>query len=446
MQAPAHHGSEPSVAPLSGQDPENRARAVDDREPAAASAAARCDTPSLGSAGMAWSIEQVVAIAPSPARFAAADAIATPSRWVALGADDAAVWGRCRGSGREPYETMVDHAHLAWRCTCPSRSHPCKHALALLVMWVKGQVPAGVATPGDARVGRRARPARGARPRRHRDHRPRPTPARVRRRAAAGARASERDLDGQRDERIARLQAGLVELDRWLDDRLRTGLADPALARYATWDDLAARLVDARRRRARQPRPAARRRRRRPARLARGRARRARRAAPPRRGRPARARAARRPRRHRRHGVRLAGPPGRRAGRRARHRHVGRRRPQRHARGPHRGAPHVAARAGRRGRGRWCCRSPPTARRSTRRSSSATRSPPTSTATRAARGGPSSARATTSRSGDAGRAAGVRRRRGMRRGRHGARRRAVARPRAGHARRHADVRRPGAGC
>lgn len=39
--------------------------------------------------------------------------------------------------------------------------------------------------------------------------------------------------------------AGLVELDRWLDDRIRTGLADPALARYSTWDDLAARLVDA---------------------------------------------------------------------------------------------------------------------------------------------------------------------------------------------------------
>ena len=39
--------------------------------------------------------------------------------------------------------------------------------------------------------------------------------------------------------------AGLTELDRWLDDRMRTGLADPALARYSTWDDLAARLVDA---------------------------------------------------------------------------------------------------------------------------------------------------------------------------------------------------------
>jgi hypothetical protein len=42
------------------------------------------------------------------------------------------------------------------------------------------------------------------------------------------------------------MMGGLTELDRWLDDRIRTGLADPALARYGTWDTLAARLVDAR--------------------------------------------------------------------------------------------------------------------------------------------------------------------------------------------------------
>lgn len=41
------------------------------------------------------------------------------------------------------------------------------------------------------------------------------------------------------------MRAGLGELERWIDDRLRTGLADPALARYETWDELAARLVDA---------------------------------------------------------------------------------------------------------------------------------------------------------------------------------------------------------
>ncbi len=53
------------------------------------------------------------------------------------------------------------------------------------------------------------------------------------------------ERDAARDERVERMLAGLTELDRWLDDRMRTGLADPALARYATWDDLAARLVDA---------------------------------------------------------------------------------------------------------------------------------------------------------------------------------------------------------
>ncbi len=48
-----------------------------------------------------------------------------------------------------------------------------------------------------------------------------------------------------RDDRIARMAAGLAELDRWLDDRVRTGLADPSLSSYKTWDGLAARLIDA---------------------------------------------------------------------------------------------------------------------------------------------------------------------------------------------------------
>src|SRR5690606_36289726 len=49
-----------------------------------------------------------------------------------------------------------------------------------------------------------------------------------------------------RDERVKRMRAGIDELEPWLVDRMRTGLADPALARYGTWDQLAARLVDAR--------------------------------------------------------------------------------------------------------------------------------------------------------------------------------------------------------
>ena len=204
-----------------------------------------------------WTVEQVAAVAPSPKSVAAAEPLAAATRWSALGSDARALWGRCRGSGAEPYDTAVDHAEVAWRCTCPSRKLPCKHALALLLLWVRGGVPEASAPESvaswiagrDRRSGREARPAGeggsspgGAgsdQPDDHAgdhgaDHGEPPEP-------------TDRDeLDRSRDERVARMMEGLVELDRWLEDRMRTGLADPSLARYATWDGLAARLVDAR--------------------------------------------------------------------------------------------------------------------------------------------------------------------------------------------------------
>ena len=58
--------------------------------------------------------------------------------------------------------------------------------------------------------------------------------------------ASRRRARRGRDDRIAALVGGLVELDRWLEDRVRIGLADPSIARFATWDEVARRLTDAR--------------------------------------------------------------------------------------------------------------------------------------------------------------------------------------------------------
>jgi hypothetical protein len=188
-----------------------------------------------------WSVEQVEAVAPAPAAITAAQPLATPARWSNLGADDRVVWGSCRGSGAEPYDTAVDHAAVAYRCTCPSRRVPCKHALALLLLWARGQVPAGVAASAvEAWVDRRA--SRAAARATSSDDAPTedpPSPEPI-------PPPDDDDRDAVRDERVERMMAGLTELDRWLDDRIRTGLADPALARYGTWDSLAARLVDAR--------------------------------------------------------------------------------------------------------------------------------------------------------------------------------------------------------
>lgn len=193
-----------------------------------------------------WSVEQVASVAPSGRAMSAAETVASPARWSALGSDERALWGRCRGSGAEPYDTMVDHVQPGWRCTCPSRQLPCKHALALLLLWVRGSVPAATAATGVSEwlAGRDGR---------------RESAGDTDRGVGVGERGEpggdddvddaappgRDELDGKRDERVARMRAGLVELDRWLVDRMRNGLADPALARYDTWDHLAARLVDA---------------------------------------------------------------------------------------------------------------------------------------------------------------------------------------------------------
>ena len=192
-----------------------------------------------GAPTQVWQVEQVLALAPKPSSVAAAQPLAVPTRWAGTGCDDRAVWGRCAGGSAEPYECVVDHVGVAFRCSCPSRSIPCKHALALLLLWARGQVPSSE-RPGFAAtwIANRPDPSSTAPPQIAPDPKPKST-------EAAPSVVPDRDPTTSRDDRVARMAAGLAELDRWLDDRLRTGLADPVLAQYTTWDGLAARLIDA---------------------------------------------------------------------------------------------------------------------------------------------------------------------------------------------------------
>lgn len=89
---------------------------------------------------MPWTTEQVVALAPDARSVPAARKLRS---WPETGFDERAVWGLCQGSGRTPYEVVVDLDGPAYRCSCPSHKFPCKHALGLLIRWSEGQVQAG---------------------------------------------------------------------------------------------------------------------------------------------------------------------------------------------------------------------------------------------------------------------------------------------------------------
>ncbi|MGW3773929.1 SWIM zinc finger family protein [Actinomadura verrucosospora] len=205
-----------------------------------------------------WSREQVLGLAPDASSARAAGGVAKPARWAGTGCDGEAVWGECQGSGKSSYRTCADLTGPAFRCTCPSRKFPCKHALALLFLWADGLIEEAEGAPGGAggrppaEVGAEGAPGAagegaegGSRPawvaewledRRERAGRA------AEQRAAPAAKARDPKTA---ERRARRVDDGLAELDQWLRDQVAHGLAQAEKAPYRLWDDAARRLVDA---------------------------------------------------------------------------------------------------------------------------------------------------------------------------------------------------------
>ncbi|GAA5156498.1 SWIM zinc finger family protein [Nocardioides marinquilinus] len=186
------------------------------------------------SSGSRWSRERVERAAPDTASLAAARRLATPGPWSDAGATDTLVWGRCQGSGRTPYQVSVDLTGPAYRCSCPSRKFPCKHAVALLLLWSSGRLGTdgvAAAAPDEARQWAEQRAARAAD---------------AAGREARPARAVDPDAQARRRaERLRLMDDGVDDLGTWLTDLVRGGLAEARRRPYAWWDAAAARLVDA---------------------------------------------------------------------------------------------------------------------------------------------------------------------------------------------------------
>ena len=73
-------------------------------------------------------------------------------------ADGSLYWGDCAGSGKNPYRVSGDWSGEApiFRCSCPSRQFPCKHALGLMFEMLAGKDFAEAGIPEDI-AGKRAK-------------------------------------------------------------------------------------------------------------------------------------------------------------------------------------------------------------------------------------------------------------------------------------------------
>lgn len=179
-----------------------------------------------------WTADQVAKLAPDASSLAAARKLAVPPPWSETGATDTLIWGKCQGSGRTPYQVSVDLTGPAFRCTCPSRKFPCKHALALMLLWVRGG--GTIADSGTAADFVRDWAAERA--------------ARTTAREAGVATKKPSDPEARARRLAGRavlMDAGARELQTWLADLVRGGTAAARQQSYSWWDGAAARLVDA---------------------------------------------------------------------------------------------------------------------------------------------------------------------------------------------------------
>lgn len=165
----------------------------------------------------------MLALAPDASSARAAQGLGAATKWEASGQAGDLLWGLCKGSGKQPYQVCVDLSEPAYRCSCPSRKFPCKHALGLMLVWSAGGAPEG-AEPEWVGEWRAARAARASRP-------------------APAKRAQTSEAAVQR--RADRVAAGLDDLDRWLLDQVAHGLAGAERSGYGPYEAVAARLVDA---------------------------------------------------------------------------------------------------------------------------------------------------------------------------------------------------------
>ncbi|TPN84906.1 SWIM zinc finger family protein [Mesorhizobium sp. CU3] len=204
---------------------------------------------------MQLDLKTIEALAPDQASLGAAAKLTKRSNWPRLEshAQLPLIWGECQGSGSNPYRVAFDTSDHGYKCTCPSRKFPCKHILALA--WIGATAEASFTrvdqTPDWVNdwLGRRRKPGQP----------PAQAPARAEGKSideasrpeeiapVEDAAAVERREAAQRkraeDTRSA-VSAALDELDQWIADQLRLGLAGFVDACSERCRRIAARLVD----------------------------------------------------------------------------------------------------------------------------------------------------------------------------------------------------------
>jgi len=178
---------------------------------------------------MTLSEDQILALAPDEASKKAGLGLANMSKWVSKGANEQAIWGECQGSGSKPYQAQIDLSNIAFKCSCPSRKFPCKHGIALFLLYARqtasftvDKQPAWVTEWLEKRAEKQEKKAA-------REEAPVDEAAQAKRQLA-------------RHEKVIH---GIHELQLWIKDIVRNGILSIPEKGFPWFENVAKRMVDA---------------------------------------------------------------------------------------------------------------------------------------------------------------------------------------------------------
>lgn len=174
---------------------------------------------------MDWTTEQILGLAPDQFTLRASQGIAHRQKWMALHQDGATLWGIFPNGKHKDGQTAVFLPSLSLTCSCNSRKFPCRHELALLQLWQQ-QSSLFTSLPPVKQLAAWAK--------------------REQKKHNQTTNKSNRFVHKQSPaQRLAQLQSGLHELELWLTDIVRHGLASLPERPKTYWETMANRLIDA---------------------------------------------------------------------------------------------------------------------------------------------------------------------------------------------------------
>ncbi|MCP5493780.1 MAG: SWIM zinc finger family protein [Leptospiraceae bacterium] len=176
-----------------------------------------------------WTEKDILSLSPDESSTKNAKNLLGFSKWKNLGYNKRSLWGECQGSGSKPYLTQIDLQETSFKCSCPSRKFPCKHGLALFLLYANNEKnfseknpPSWVSDWIDKKE------------------------SREKKKSEPSKKSVDEKAQAKRvEQREAKVKTGINEVELWIKDLIRNGLNSLPEKQNEFWRSISQKTIDA---------------------------------------------------------------------------------------------------------------------------------------------------------------------------------------------------------